>query len=545
MHYFLSGLNIINTITNYSINYYRNGADALAQNDINGKSLAIRPTEYANFRNDEANAQNIWVRVNSNLLATCSGFGPFIKLSVEKLPFANPVPEFRQCDNDGNIQDGIYTFNTASLETTLLGSNQTYPVTVTYFDNATNTPLKDVNGVLIASPFPSNFSTKSKTIKAVVTNFTTQKCYDERLIVFIVDKLPTATPISPLTFTDIRTVCDDEADPTKQDGIFEFKTPNLENEIKDGQTNIKITYFDSLGNPLLDFLGIPIVSPFPSTFKTTSRKIKAVVTSTIVGTLCPTASIEFEFTVNKIPKINLKDTGVICGNLATLYITLDAGINDGSPSTGYSYKWFKDTVEIVGETNYTLTKVNQAGIYTVTVKTIPEGCTSTRTITVVASDLAKLSPPTVIDLADNNTVTVNITGAGDYVFSIDEPYGPFQESNVFTNVSAGIHQIYVKDLNGCGTVPQEINILGIPKFFTPNGDGIHDYWNVKGVSAIFNAKTIVTIFDRFGKLIKQISPLDQGWNGTYNGEPLPATDYWYSIEFENGKNVKGNFTLKR
>ncbi|SFA70517.1 gliding motility-associated C-terminal domain-containing protein [Flavobacterium swingsii] len=530
----------------YDIKYYRSQADGLAQIDTNGNSLAILPSEYSNFRNDIANTQDIWVRV-INTLGACSGFGPFIKLSVEKLPFANLVPEFRQCDTDADKLDGIFTFiNTASLETTLLGNNQTFPVTVTYFDNATNTPLRDSNGILITSPFPSAFATTSKTIKAVVTNNTTQKCYDERLIVFTVDKLPTAT----LPTTDIRTVCDDEVSPTPQDGIFNFITPNLENEIKGSQTNVVITYFNSLGNPLLDILGNPIVSPFPSTFKTTSRTIKAVVTSTIAGTSCPAATIDIEFKVNKIPNINLVDTGVICANLSTLYITLDAGINDGTSPANYTYEWFKDNVKIIGESHYTLTDndprgINQAGIYTVVVRTIPEGCPSTRTITVVASNSATLLSPTIIDLADNNTVTVNVTGSGDYVYSIDEEFGPFQDSNVFTNVSAGIHTIYVKDLNGCGTVPQEINVLGVPKYFTPNGDGIHDYWNVGGVTATFNAKTIVYIFDRFGKLIKQISPLDKGWDGTYNGTALPATDYWYTVEFENGKNVKGNFALKR
>ncbi|QLJ56653.1 T9SS type B sorting domain-containing protein [Flavobacterium psychrophilum] len=88
-------------------------------------------------------------------------------------------------------------------------------------------------------------------------------------------------------------------------------------------------------------------------------------------------------------------------------------------------------------------------------------------------------------------------------------------------------------------------MLGVPKYFTPNGDGIHDYWNVEGITATFNANTTITIFDRFGKLIKQISPLDQGWDGTDNGQKLPATDYWYTIQFENGKNIKGNFSLKR
>jgi gliding motility-associated-like protein len=50
--------------------------------------------------------------------------------------------------------------------------------------------------------------------------------------------------------------------------------------------------------------------------------------------------------------------------------------------------------------------------------------------------------------------------------------------------------------------------------FTPNGDGYNDYWNVKGLSANFNGNSIIYIFNRFGKLLKQIIPTDQGWDGT-------------------------------
>jgi gliding motility-associated-like protein len=39
----------------------------------------------------------------------------------------------------------------------------------------------------------------------------------------------------------------------------------------------------------------------------------------------------------------------------------------------------------------------------------------------------------------------------------------------------------------------------------------------------------IQIFDRYGKLLKEISPNSTGWNGTYNGQPLPATDYLWLI----------------
>ena len=47
------------------------------------------------------------------------------------------------------------------------------------------------------------------------------------------------------------------------------------------------------------------------------------------------------------------------------------------------------------------------------------------------------------------------------------------------------------------------------------------------------------------KLLKQINSIYEGWDGTFNGNKLPSSDYWFVIELTNGKIVKGHFTLKR
>jgi gliding motility-associated-like protein len=57
--------------------------------------------------------------------------------------------------------------------------------------------------------------------------------------------------------------------------------------------------------------------------------------------------------------------------------------------------------------------------------------------------------------------------------------------------------------------------------------------------------TTLYIFDRFGKLIKQINAAGKGWDGTYNGQPLPADDYWYILSADDGTTTKGHFALKR
>jgi len=499
----------------YNIKYYRNTADRDAQiNAIPNPS---------NFRNDIANTQTIWGRVDSTISQSCYGFAQ-VFLTVEALPYANPVAPYKECDDN---QDGILTFNTSNLETTLLGTNQNYPVTVTYFDNATNTPLTDINGIVIASPFPASFETSNKIIKAVVTNNTTNACTDEVLISFIVDVLPIANPVT------ITPLCEDLASGSDNDGQSSFDTSNFQNTILGSQTGMVVIYTDSSGN---------VLTTLPNPFVTRTQNIVATVTNPLNANCVDTTTLVF--VVNPLPNIFLVGDELVCSNDPNINVTINAGISDGTSSSNYTYSWSLNGNVISPPQNSYVLNVNTEGIYTVTVNNT-FSCSRTRTITVVSSNIATILPTSIVELSDNNTITINTSGDGDYIYSLNEEFGPFQESTIFTNVMGGIHTIYVKDKNGCGTAKQEIYVLGVPKYFTPNNDGIHDYWNVQGISSLYNAKTKIYIFDRFGKLMKQLSPLGQGWDGTFTGKPMPATDYWYSIEFEDGRITKGNFALKR
>ena len=82
--------------------------------------------------------------------------------------------------------------------------------------------------------------------------------------------------------------------------------------------------------------------------------------------------------------------------------------------------------------------------------------------------------------------------------------------------------------------------MGYPKFFTPNGDGIHDNWNVLGVETLTNPS--VFIFDRFGKLLKQLDVNSLGWDGTFNGRQLPSSDYWFRLDYD--RDVEGVFVAR-
>lgn len=92
-------------------------------------------------------------------------------------------------------------------------------------------------------------------------------------------------------------------------------------------------------------------------------------------------------------------------------------------------------------------------------------------------------------------------------------------------------------------------VIGFPKFFTPNNDNYNDTWNLQGLSNDFNPNSKVSIFDRYGNFIKQLNPGSTGWDGTFKGKHLIASDYWFKAELFNQEGnrriVSGHFSLIR
>jgi gliding motility-associated-like protein len=148
--------------------------------------------------------------------------------------------------------------------------------------------------------------------------------------------------------------------------------------------------------------------------------------------------------------------------------------------------------------------------------------------------------------SENNIVEVEVIGNGEYEFRLD--FGPWQREPRFEEVTGGEHIIYVRDLLNCNEISQIQIVIDYPRFFTPNDDGYHDTWNIKGMSSQENST--VHIFDRYGKLLKQLNPLGNGWDGSFNGEKLPSNDYWFVVEFQEPsdgivRQFRAHFSLKR
>jgi len=156
-------------------------------------------------------------------------------------------------------------------------------------------------------------------------------------------------------------------------------------------------------------------------------------------------------------------------------------------------------------------------------------------------------------------VDIQALGFTDFEYRLERDFGvgfvtyrDFRSSSVFENIPAGDYRVVARYVNcpASERMSEEIMILGYPRYFTPNGDIIHDTWNIVNIENQPGA--LIYIFDRYGKLLKQLRPGGPGWDGTYNGKLMPSSDYWFRVEFNEPTDpgmrrrvFAGNFSLIR
>ncbi|WP_158269137.1 T9SS type B sorting domain-containing protein [Kordia periserrulae] len=122
------------------------------------------------------------------------------------------------------------------------------------------------------------------------------------------------------------------------------------------------------------------------------------------------------------------------------------------------------------------------------------------------------------------------------------------------NLGFGIYTNFTVEESGTGCLDmfaeltlicEEPQCFSVRKFFTPNNDGFNDTWHLEDVQG---CPYIVYIFDRYGKLIKTLTPNLPAWDGTYRGRVLPSSDYWILIEYtlnDQELTYMTNITLRR
>ena len=229
-----------------------------------------------------------------------------------------------------------------------------------------------------------------------------------------------------------------------------------------------------------------------------------------------------------------------CTNNFPETITLSAGVI--SSTAGLQYAWQHNGTLLIDNTS--TIAINEPGSYIVTAVGA-NGCESSRSINVTPSSTATITNVSVVDGGENNTVTITVDGSGVYEYALGSILGPYQEESTFQNVPAGLYNLFIRDLNGCGIVTQELSVIGFPTYFTPNGDGINDTWKLEGAGQDTSTTVRFFIFNRYGKSMYQSRAMGNGWNGIYNGVELPPDDYWYLVELEDGRVFRGHFSLLR
>jgi len=451
----------------------------------------------------------IFVRIENDVNTDCYVTDSF-SIAINLSPTANDASIF-QCDEDGT-PDGLTTFNLSELNSIV--TNAVPETEVDYYrtmnDAITESNVLDTNSYSNAS--------NPQILTARVTN-TTTGCFSFSEVTLEVS----ATSANDAYLG----VCDTDG---AEDGVTLFNLSEANAQVLNGlPTGLDLEYYKTFNDALLE------TNPLPNDYTNEIAFTQTIFVRVENNNDCYGIN-EVVLEVLGLPNVETEFETLYCLNTFPEPIILTGGVFDDVPNN-YYYNWS------TGETTKDI-QVTVPGTYTVRVTSV-FGCSKERTIIVEASNIATIDTVDITDASENNTVTILVSGEGDYEYAINDVQGPYQSSNTFQNVAPGIYTVFVRDTNGCGITEEMISVIGFPKFFTPNGDSQNDFWQVKGISNQFQPGSQVRIFDRHGKLLAQLDPTGSGWDGTYNGNPMPNNDYWFSVTLEDGRQFTSHFSLKR
>lgn len=472
---------------NIVVSYHVSEDDA-----INNDNEIPNPESYTNI----SNPQTVYIRV-TNTISTCFRVIP-LDLIVNLPPEINEFEVYEICENDAN------TFDLTEINSVIV--NDTSDILFSYYTNE-NDALASTNSL------PSNYEYVSTNDQLVVrVEFVSTGCFITYPFELRINPLPEANQPNNLE------ACDDDFD-----GILVFDLSIQDAIVLNGQDSgaFSVSYHNNENEALQN------LNPLELNYAAINGEVIFVrVTDNATGCFETTS---FAIVIWPKPNVDIPDQ-VICLDDLPLYVSAETG----NPNDTYFWSIGSNATEI---------DITEIGTYSVTV-TSEFGCETTSTFNVIESEPAMIEVIETIDFSDPNNITITVSGIGNYLYQLDDEEP--QESNVFTNVTLGYHTITIIDLNGCTEVTRDVVVIDAPKFFTPNGDTIKETWHISGVETL--PGTVVHVFDRYGKLMTTLTSSSAGWDGTYNGNNMPATDYWFLANVVSGPKqfeVKGHFSLRR
>jgi len=346
----------------------------------------------------------------------------------------------------------------------------------------------------------------------------------QRTLTFNIADIPPLVSVPEPSELDTISLCDEGSDGTETFDISGYEALILDDQDPD---DVTITFHTSMADAQQGSNAIT------DTANVVSGSATIYVRASHSASADCIATTHFDLFVRLLPPLTMKETWGACEG-GEVTITAD-------PGYAY-YGWTNPDGDIFVIDSNQIT-VSEPGTYSVMV-TDNYGCTNSKTFQVVASPLPVITTVQVDDWTDNNniiTVVMENTAEGSYQYSLDNV--TFQDSPIFTGLAPGQYTVYVKDIYDCGNATWPTYILTYPKFFTPNGDNINDFWRIKLSS--LEPDMLIYIYDRYGQLITGFDPKSIGWDGTLNGTRLPATDYWFVVKRQNGEELKGHFSMIR
>lgn len=472
---------------NVDFTYYRSQADLEYNNNPISNPEAFTST---------SNPETVYVKIR-NVSTECYDSVP-IELIINMPPQINAIETYYICENEDS------SLNLLEINEVLLGN--TYNILVSYYASEADA---EVNENALNTEY--NYTNSVEILYARV-EYSTTNCYAIYPFQLVVNPIPIAYQANDLF------ACDDDFD-----GVLSFDLTLQNTAVLNGQNpnDFYVSYHNSEINANEN------TEQLNANYMAFDGEVIFVrVENTATG--CYDTS-QFSIVVNPLPIPFIEDQ-VICLN--NLPLVVSANTNNSADT----YIW---------STNATSAEIEifETGTYSVTI-TNEFGCENTSTFNVSESDSAVIDVIETIDFSDPNNIIVTVNGIGNYLYQLND--GLLQSSSVFQNVPIGYNTVTIIDQNGCAQVTRVVLVIDTPKHMTPNEDGNFDTWHIAGVETL--PGTIIHIFDRYGKLLKELGHNSSGWDGTYNGNNMPTGDYWYvATVMQNGKtfDVKGHFALRR
>ena len=246
--------------------------------------------------------------------------------------------------------------------------------------------------------------------------------------------------------------------------------------------------------------------------------------------------VKTRITVIAVPSVHLDDTTfLLCGkhHLSVHLDSIPATKYQWEPTTGVACPTCSNT-DVVFRGDSVSFQVSLDNGY----------CQDTLNVGIVTTPSPIITAAGVNQSGEGLVILVS-NGTEPYYYQIDS-LGDWHNNIDFEKLDIGVHMAYVKDDKGCIAKKRfSYYVPVIPaKVVTPNGDGILDRWEIKNLE-LYDEYTI-EIYNRWGKCLKTYHNYYDGWDGTYNGHPMPSTDYWYRIVVQlNDQEETGHFTLIR